>query len=166
MSRLRPVLVWSCSAALFAGVLSACVSQPQPVVRPIVTDVPAITEVSAAPAHLPDPVLEIDPGLTSVPARQPAVAVASAPRTAATPAVAPVAPVVVPAAQVPVPAASARPRISTGSHEVPRIDCRTQLSKEDDLVRGAIEQRVQEGSYHAALAQIQSLPAQIGRAHV
>lgn len=141
MSRLRPVLLWSCPAALSAAVLSACVSQPQPLVRPIVTDAPAITEVSA------------------VPARQPGAAVvAPAPRLAAVPAVAPAA---VPVAAPAVPVAPARPRISTGSHEVPRIDCRTQLSKEDDLVRGAIEERVQEGSYHAALAQIQSLPARV-----
>ena len=46
--------------------------------------------------------------------------------------------VVPPAAPASVSQAPARPRISTGSHEVPRIDCRTQLSKEDDLVRGAI----------------------------
>lgn len=139
------------------------------------TDAPVITEVSATtvqPAHVPDPVLEIDPGLNAVPTRQLGMTAVAAPlpAPATQPAMVPVTPLVVPAA-VPVvpraqavaspqaPAAPARARISTGSHKVPRIDCRTQLSKEDDLVRGAIEQRVQEGSYHAALAQIQSLPA-------
>lgn len=144
---MRPLL-----ACGLIGLLSACVAQPHPVVRPIVTDAPSITEVPAA-GHVPDPVLEIDPALTSVPVRQPGGAAQPEPAQPAVPAAA--------AVPAPVQAAPVRSRISTGSHDVPRIDCRTQLSKEDDLVRGAIEQRVQEGSYHAALAQIQALPARV-----
>lgn len=168
MFRLQPPLAWRFPGVLSACLLSACISQPQPVVRPIVTDVPAVAESPASPAHLPDPVLEIDPGLSAVPVRQPRTATQPAATVAplSVPAAVSAAPVAVPAvtsppAGSPAPAAPAKPRISTGSHEVPRIDCRTQLSKEDDLVRGAIEQRVQEGSYHAALAQIQSLPARV-----
>ncbi|MEL0028507.1 MAG: hypothetical protein VW625_07600 [Perlucidibaca sp.] len=47
------------------------------------------------------------------------------------------------------------------SQDVPRIDCGAKLSQEDDLVRSVIAQRVQEGSYYAAYAQVQALPAKV-----
>lgn len=40
-----------------------------------------------------------------------------------------------------------------------RIDCRASLSKDDELSRAVIEERLRAGSNYAALAQIQALPA-------
>ncbi len=42
-----------------------------------------------------------------------------------------------------------------------RINCRAALSKDEDLVRALIEERIREGNYYAALAQIQTLPAEV-----
>jgi Flp pilus assembly protein TadD len=51
---------------------------------------------------------------------------------------------------------SAEPVVS-----IPRIDCGATLSPADDLTRSVVVERVREGSYYAALAQIQSLPASV-----
>ena len=40
-----------------------------------------------------------------------------------------------------------------------RIDCRATLSKDDELSRAVVEERLRAGSSYAALAQIQALPA-------
>ncbi|MES3041714.1 MAG: hypothetical protein V4730_11260 [Pseudomonadota bacterium] len=42
-----------------------------------------------------------------------------------------------------------------------RINCRASLSKDEDLIRALIEERIREGNYYAALAQIQTLPAEV-----
>lgn len=42
-----------------------------------------------------------------------------------------------------------------------RINCRAVLSKDEDLVRALIEERLREGNYYAALAQVQTLPAEV-----
>jgi len=42
-----------------------------------------------------------------------------------------------------------------------RINCRAALSKDDELVKALVEERVREGNYYAALAQIQTLPADV-----
>ena len=42
-----------------------------------------------------------------------------------------------------------------------RINCRATLSKDDELVKALVEERVREGNYYAALAQIQTLPADV-----
>jgi len=44
---------------------------------------------------------------------------------------------------------------------VPRIDCGATLSPADDLARNLVSERVREGSFYAALAQVQSLPASV-----
>lgn len=42
-----------------------------------------------------------------------------------------------------------------------RINCRATLSKDDELVKALVEQRVRDGNFYAALAQIQSLPSEV-----
>ncbi|MES2720916.1 MAG: hypothetical protein V4688_00420 [Pseudomonadota bacterium] len=42
-----------------------------------------------------------------------------------------------------------------------RINCRATLAKDDELVKALVEERVREGNYYAALAQIQTLPADV-----
>lgn len=42
-----------------------------------------------------------------------------------------------------------------------RINCRSSLSKDDELVKALVEERVREGNYYAALAQIQTLPSDV-----
>jgi len=42
-----------------------------------------------------------------------------------------------------------------------RINCRATLSKDEDLVKALVEERVREGNYYAALAQIQTLPSEV-----
>ena len=42
-----------------------------------------------------------------------------------------------------------------------RVNCRATLSKDDELVKALVEQRVRDGNYYAALAQIQSLPSEV-----
>ncbi len=64
-------------------------------------------------------------------------------------------------ASAPEPKATVVRETLTGSVSVPRIDCSTVLSKEDDLSRSLIEERMREGSNYAALAQIQTLPAKV-----
>lgn len=44
---------------------------------------------------------------------------------------------------------------------IPRIDCGATLSPADDLARSLVSERVREGSYYAALAQVQSLSAAV-----
>lgn len=44
---------------------------------------------------------------------------------------------------------------------IARIDCDAKLSQADELTRSLVAERVREGNYYAALAQIQSLPAQV-----
>jgi Flp pilus assembly protein TadD len=44
---------------------------------------------------------------------------------------------------------------------IPRINCNASLSPAEDLIRSMVVERVREGSYYAALAQIQALPAAV-----
>lgn len=55
-------------------------------------------------------------------------------------------------------AESAAPRASTVSI---RIDCAASLTPAEDLTRSVVAERVREGSYYAALAQVQSLPSSV-----
>ncbi|MEO6698680.1 MAG: hypothetical protein ABIR53_03810 [Paraperlucidibaca sp.] len=47
------------------------------------------------------------------------------------------------------------------STSIPRINCSASLSPAEDLTRSVVAERVREGSYYAALAQIQGLPASV-----
>jgi len=44
---------------------------------------------------------------------------------------------------------------------IPRVDCGATLSPADELTRNVVSERVREGSYYAALAEVQSLPASV-----
>lgn len=52
---------------------------------------------------------------------------------------------------------------SLSHREVPNISCRKVLSKDDELLLGATQQRSNEGSYYAALAQLDALPQDIAQ---
>ncbi len=55
-----------------------------------------------------------------------------------------------------------RPTVSaTSDIGIPRIDCSATLSPADELTRNVVSERVREGSYYAALAEVQSLPASV-----
>lgn len=51
--------------------------------------------------------------------------------------------------------------VEAESSSLVRIDCAASLSSADELTRSVVAERVREGSYYAALAQIQSLPASV-----
>lgn len=59
--------------------------------------------------------------------------------------------------------AASAPAMAGVDEVVPRMDCRATLSREDDLTRAIVEQRVREGSHFAALALVQALPAENAR---
>lgn len=42
-----------------------------------------------------------------------------------------------------------------------RVNCRASLSKDDELVKAVVEQRMRDGNFYAALAQVQSLPSEV-----
>lgn len=42
-----------------------------------------------------------------------------------------------------------------------RVNCRATLTKDDELVKALVEQRIRDGNYYAALAQVQSLPSEV-----
>ncbi len=161
--------------------LEGCAMEQRPAVRPIVPVEARVSEAAEsdrggvqAAAVLPpvsvaaaepvvvmemplEPALPVTPPVTEVPpssvAEPAAEAAPSRPSVASS------------ALTLNVPTLPARPALRTrpltGSAEVPRIDCRTPLSKEDDLTRSVVEERLREGSYYAALAQVQALPAKI-----
>lgn len=57
---------------------------------------------------------------------------------------------------------TSRQTASTASDiNIPRIDCGATLSPADELTRNVVSERVREGSYYAALAEVQSLPASV-----
>ena len=51
------------------------------------------------------------------------------------------------------------PELPALSKAPARINCRASLSKDDELSRAVVEERLRAGSHYAALAQIQALPA-------
>lgn len=42
-----------------------------------------------------------------------------------------------------------------------RVNCRASLSKDDELVKALVDQRIRDGNYYAALAQVQALPSEV-----
>lgn len=129
-----------------AALLVACASHRAGVVRPIVVDGSGVPQAVSAAA--------VEERITGAEVIAPDLVPGEPPEG----------PVVTASAPQPVlpPPRPARVRILTGgSQEIPRIDCRTTLSKDDDMTRSLIEERVREGSYYAALAQIQALPAKV-----
>lgn len=57
---------------------------------------------------------------------------------------------------------TSRPAASTTSDaSSPRIDCSATLSPADELTRNIVSERVREGSYYAALAEVQSLSSSV-----
>lgn len=50
---------------------------------------------------------------------------------------------------------------SVVTEPIVRVNCRATLNKDDELTKALVEQRMRDGNYYAALAQIQSLPSEV-----